>query len=347
MKGFQQTLSAPYNGELLQEGFLTRLEAGGKGIVYSSFYGRSASWEQVRSVAVDQDGSACLGLWVYGVDGSSQWLLSRVRGDGSARVFERRWPASPTQQTMGFPAVVLAPGHRLVLAGDTLAKNLPATNKPNPLTDKFDYLACFNSTNGNYISAVYFAGGNLSMSGVCVDAAGDIVLAGYFVGPEYQAADFPLTDPLPGGPEPGKSFDTYVAKFRSTDLSLSFSTLLGGPANDFPSGLALDPAGNPFLTGYTTGGFPTVNAFQPIYAGESDAFLLKLSFGEKLQTSRSGQALRLSWPASATGFVLESAGSIQGGNWTEVATPPVVEGDQKVVTLEIGPGSQFFRLRGS
>jgi hypothetical protein len=31
--------------------------------------------------------------------------------------------------------------------------------------------------------------------------------------------------------------------------------------------------------------------------------------------------------------------------WEKVTTSPVVIGDEQVVTVDIGPGSQFFRLR--
>jgi hypothetical protein len=62
--------------------------------------------------------------------------------------------------------------------------------------------------------------------------------------------------------------------------------------------------------------------------------------------TRSGQTLVFSWPAAATGYHLESTATVgTGAAWTEVATPPVVIGDEQVVTVDIGAESQFFRLR--
>jgi hypothetical protein len=242
----------------------------------------------------------------------------------------------------------------VVVSGEVQVPNLPALNQPDPsISNGYleGYIALFSATNGSYLSAVYLGGsGDDYVSGLKVDAMGDIIVAGYTSGPGQQAPGFPVTDPLPSGPDPGKSWDAFVTKLHPPNLTLTFSTLLGGPGDDYTTGLALDPWGNVLITGYTGGQFPMVNAFQPeLGGGVWDAFLLKLSLGEKIQISRSGQALKLSWPVSATGFVLESAESpvATATAWTVVPNTPVPEGDQNVVTLEIGPASQFFRLKKS
>ncbi len=65
-----------------------------------------------------------------------------------------------------------------------------------------------------------------------------------------------------------------------------------------------------------------------------------------LTVKRAGSNVELSWPAEATGFVLEETLSLSGTiNWLgSGATPAVIEG-QSVVTLSIQPGQHFFRLR--
>jgi hypothetical protein len=111
-------------------------------------------------------------------------------------------------------------------------------------------------------------------------------------------------------------------------------------------GAALDPEGNLWLASASDGQFPMVNAFQSQFGGGGDAFLAKLSFGEKLQISLAGQTIAISWPLSATGFVLESADSpsASASGWNTVLNPPITQGAQNVVTLAVGSGSQFFRL---
>jgi len=66
------------------------------------------------------------------------------------------------------------------------------------------------------------------------------------------------------------------------DPVLSYSTYLGGNDTDWGAGIAVDGAGNAYITGRTSGNFPTHNALQPSYGGGSgsynwDAFVSKIA----------------------------------------------------------------------
>jgi len=54
--------------------------------------------------------------------------------------------------------------------------------------------------------------------------------------------------------------------------------------------------------------------------------------------------LRLSWPASATGYHLESSATLTGA-WSEVTETPALENNQFVVEIPIANGQRFLRLR--
>jgi uncharacterized repeat protein (TIGR01451 family) len=71
--------------------------------------------------------------------------------------------------------------------------------------------------------------------------------------------------------------------------------------------------------------------------------------GVQLSVVRSGSNIIISWPASATGYVLESTPSLQSPvTWTQVTTPPPqLVGDQKTVTIGTTNTSLFFRLHGT
>jgi hypothetical protein len=57
--------------------------------------------------------------------------------------------------------------------------------------------------------------------------------------------------------------------------------------------------------------------------------------------------LVLSWPASATDFVLQSATGLESPiNWQPVSNPVVTEGDNKTVTMDLPTAARFFRLLG-
>src|SRR5208337_3388226 len=56
--------------------------------------------------------------------------------------------------------------------------------------------------------------------------------------------------------------------FNSGGAQLGYSTFLGGSGDDYAYAAAVDSAGNAYVTGATNStNFPTVNAFQPNYAG--------------------------------------------------------------------------------
>jgi len=66
-----------------------------------------------------------------------------------------------------------------------------------------------------------------------------------------------------------------------------------------------------------------------------------------LSISRANGALVLSWPAEATGFVLESADRMNySAVWEAVFETPMVVGQQKMVTISGVSGNKFYRLRG-
>lgn len=51
--------------------------------------------------------------------------------------------------------------------------------------------------------------------------------------------------------------------------------------------------------------------------------------------------MQISWPASASGFVLQSETSLVGGAWTPVATNP----PNNQITLGATNAARFYRLR--
>ena len=53
----------------------------------------------------------------------------------------------------------------------------------------------------------------------------------------------------------------------------------------------------------------------------------------------------LSWPSTASGLALESAASLDGGPWVDVANTPTLFGGRFEVTVPLTDQSRFFRLR--
>ena len=116
---------------------------------------------------------------------------------------------------------------------------------------------------------------------VAVDGSGNAYLIGDTTSTDFPV--YPLTNPLQ--PTSGGATDIFVTKLNALGTALVYSTYLGGSgddtANDYGGGIAVDSAGNAYITGRTNStDFPiTVGAigpFQRILGGGSDAFVAKL-----------------------------------------------------------------------
>jgi hypothetical protein len=120
--------------------------------------------------------------------------------------------------------------------------------------------------------ANYFGGTNNDFSHkVALDSAGNAYIVGW-----TTSADFPLVNPYQSTLQGFN--DVFVAKLSADGSTLLYSTYLGGSQQERGFGIALDDAGNAYITGRTDStDFPTRNAYQPASAGPSDAFVTKLN----------------------------------------------------------------------
>jgi len=109
-------------------------------------------------------------------------------------------------------------------------------------------------------------------NGIAVDSSGNVYIAGQTISP-----DFPTTLPLLAAY--GGNADAFVAKLNASGSALIYSTFLGGNLNDIARSIAVDNAGNAYVTGETnSGNFPVFNALHPTLAGNpSDAFVAELN----------------------------------------------------------------------
>lgn len=58
-----------------------------------------------------------------------------------------------------------------------------------------------------------------------------------------------------------------------------------------------------------------------------------------------GSTLELSWPASLTGFILETTPSLAAPNWSGVGSAPVTTNGKRRLTVSTVAGKGFYRLR--
>jgi hypothetical protein len=157
------------------------------------------------------------------------------------------------------------------------------TNNP----PQADFVAELNPTGSGLIYATYLPGTVnfgviLGCSGaIALDGSGNICVAG------AAGAGFPVTagafqTAYLDGSGGSNAFFAKINPTLSASASLLYGTYLGGTGGlgDAASGIALDSAGNDYVTGYTSStNFPTTSgAFQSTYGGGSvDAFVAKFN----------------------------------------------------------------------
>jgi uncharacterized delta-60 repeat protein/uncharacterized repeat protein (TIGR01451 family) len=116
---------------------------------------------------------------------------------------------------------------------------------------------------------------------------------------------------------------------------------LGGGAQT-AANIVVKPTVAGTITNTTTAGSGVLDPFKA-----NNTVLVKtvVEFPQ-ITTTRTGNNLVIAWPADANGYTLEHTASLTPpAVWTPVATAPVRVGNQKTVTLSIGSGNEFFRLR--
>ncbi|MGE3465591.1 MAG: beta strand repeat-containing protein [Pyrinomonadaceae bacterium] len=124
-----------------------------------------------------------------------------------------------------------------------------------------------------------FIGGNSEdvSFGIAVDSSGNALVTGYTFGGSLV---YPTTAGAFDMTHNGTS-DVFVTKLDAAGSALLYSTFIGGSENEVGEGIAIDPAGNAFITGNTSGGasaYPTTaGAFDTTHNGSNDVFVTKLN----------------------------------------------------------------------
>jgi uncharacterized repeat protein (TIGR01451 family) len=180
-------------------------------------------------------------------------------------------------------AVAVDQFDNVYITGQTASMNFPTQSPEQPanagLSDAF--VTKLDPTGTTVLFSSYLGGsGNendfnsgVESSGVAVDSAGNVCLAG-----RTSSPDFPVVNALFPGFR-GLDYDGFVSKLSADGSALLYSTYFGGEANDSANGIAVDSSGSIYVTGGTRSqsDFPvTAGAFQSALAGQLDAFVAKI-----------------------------------------------------------------------
>lgn len=173
-------------------------------------------------------------------------------------------------------SVAIDAQNNIYLLGNSSSSDLPVVNafqstfdndhnctltdgSTNPCRE--DFVTKLSSDGTKLIYSSYLGGGEGENfpAGIAVDSTGAAWVAGY-----TQADNFPVRGQYYQGTIHGTQTGT-VSKVSPDGSQLVYSTYLGGSSQEVFTGIALDTAGNAYVTGYTySKNFPTVNAYQTV-----------------------------------------------------------------------------------
>ena len=229
----------------------------------------------------------------------------------------------------GIDIVVDALGNAYV-TGTTDSPNFPATG--GAFQTAFGggtsnaFVTKLNPTGSAVVYSTYL-GGNAEDAGfsLAIDGAGNAYVTGLTDSP-----NFPITGGAYQTAFGGGASDAFVAKLNPTGSALVYSTYLGGSGDDQGNGIAVDGGGNAYVTGISTGLFPTTGgAFQTVSGGVQSSFVAKLN--------PAGSALLYSTYVDGTGndmaenITVNAAGNAYIVGTTTSADFPVTPGAYQMV----------------
>lgn len=160
------------------------------------------------------------------------------------------------------------------VTGYTQSNDFPLVN---PLQSQLNgyqdaFVAKLSPAGNALLYSTYLGGSNADTAmAITLDDSGNVYLTGY-----TNSTDFPVMNPVQSNLTGIHS--AFVTKINPSGTALIYSTYLGGSSCNHAVAIALDAAGNAYITGTTdSSDFPTVNAFQPTPGGGLDAFICKLN----------------------------------------------------------------------
>jgi len=278
-----------YNGNY--DAFVAKVNAAGTALVYAGYIG-GASVEDGYGIAVDGAGNA----YVTGTTQSDQTTFPVVRGPD----------VTFNGITDAFVAKVNAAGTALLFAGyiggasydngyDVAvdqAENAYIVGVTESNQTTFPVLGGLDAThNGDrdtFVTKVNAAGTALLYAGyiggtadddgkgIAVDGAGNVYVTG---GTDSSQTTFPVL----GGPDEtynGGIFDAFIAKVNATGTALLYAGYIGGSSTDVGHDIAVDTAGNVYISGFTNSSqttFPVLGGPDVTYNGSTDAFVAKVN----------------------------------------------------------------------
>ncbi len=253
-----------------QDAFLTEMKPDGSALIYSTYIG-GTEIDFGTALALDASGNVyvtgstqstdfpTLNPLQLANDGLYDAFVTEVNPTTGALVYSTYLGGSLSDYGTG----IFVDGEgNVYVSGYTYSSNFPTQNAlQSSLAGGSDiFITKFTPGSSALLFSTYLGGSSIDRSlAMVVDSAGNIYLTG-----DTQSANFPVTASAYQATLLGTD-NAFITKVAPGGTSLVFSTYFGGGQTDQATAMAVDPAGNIYITGFTqSSNFPRLDAFQNV-----------------------------------------------------------------------------------
>jgi hypothetical protein len=349
---FPTTPGAPqtFNAGGMYDAFVYKLDAAGRSLVYSTYLG-GGKQDTANGIAIDSAGDAYVAGETFSSDFPTTPGAFQTSMTGIENAFVTELNAGGTKLLYstylggnGFDygaAIAVDAAGQAYVAGSTTSTTFPTTAgalQTSIRGGQNAFVAKLNAAGSGLVYSTYLGGSSDDVANaIAIDAADEAYVAG-----GSSSTDFPVT---PGAPQTYNAGgdDAILAKLNVAGNALVYSTYLGGSMLDNASAIAVDPAGEAYVAGFTSStNFPTTpGALQNANAGGEDGFVFKLATTALSLTAVQVAATEGAPFTGTLGFLIDEAQAFDpASNFTAL----VAWGDGTTSTATLAPYKNGFNL---
>ncbi len=281
VNGYQNSL-----GGATDIGYVAKLNAAGTALVYSTFLGGNGITYGF-GIAVDSSGDAYVTGQTTSTNfptvnaiqssppGNNNGFVTKLNATGSALVYSTYLGGNNQNGPDQAVGIALGSSGTAYIVGVTGSTNFPLVNAFQTTNADVDvFVAEINAAGTALVFSTYLGGSKgAGADSIAVDSTGAIYVAGFTSSTNFPITAIAIQPTYGGGDDTG-----FVTKLSPGGASLVYSTYLGGSTEDEATGIAVDSAGNAYVSGQTySTDFPTVNAFQSTQPGNESQFVTKIN----------------------------------------------------------------------
>jgi hypothetical protein len=275
------------------DAFVTKLNASGSALVYSTFLGGSHQ-DDGKGIAVDGSGSAYVtglaqsadypttaGAFDTSFNGATDAFVTKLNSAGS----ELDYSTFLGGTNFDDGSDIAVREGRAFVTGQTQSADYPTTAGAFDTSfngGSTDVFVTKLNASGSALDYSTFLGGTGGMRkrdegrGIAVDGGGSAYVTGLTQLADYPTPPGAFDTTFFGGPT-GSNFDAFVTKLNASGSELVYSTFLGGTTEDIGNGIAVRE-GRAYVTGYTrSADYPTTAGAFDTTRTRSDVFVTKLN----------------------------------------------------------------------